>query len=155
MELVLRDTVDDDFAELFALHRDAASSHMAAFRTADADAGALAMRWKAGVASGDVTQKVIVADGVVAGYVASFLRDGKPQVAYWIRRSQWGRGLATFALAGLLREVTTRPLYASAVADNVASLRVLAKNGFVATHTEKAFATARGVEVDEVSLELR
>ncbi|MGI0149175.1 MAG: GNAT family N-acetyltransferase, partial [Thermoplasmata archaeon] len=70
-------------------------------------------------------------------------------------REYWGRGFATRALSLFLREVTMRPLYASAAKDNVASLRVLQKCGFTVSRVEKGFANARGEEIEEVMLELK
>jgi len=50
--------------------------------------------------------------------------------------------------------VTMRPLHARAAKDNVASIRVLQKCGFVVTGSDRSFATARGMEIDEAILEL-
>ena len=44
---------------------------------------------------------------------------------------------------------------ARAAKDNVASLRVLEKRGFTICGNDKAFANARGEEVEEAILELR
>jgi RimJ/RimL family protein N-acetyltransferase len=46
-----------------------------------------------------------------------------------------------------------RPLYARAARDNVASLRVLEKCGFVQVGTSRGWANARGEVVDEILLE--
>ena len=80
---------------------------------------------------------------------------GKLEVTYWIGREFWGQGIATKALAALLSTVKTRPLYARAARDNIASLRVLEKCGFMIAGYERGFANARGEEVEEVVLELR
>ena len=40
-------------------------------------------------------------------------------VGYWIGRRDWGRGIATRALALFLERVTTRPLYAFVAVNNV------------------------------------
>lgn len=153
MEITLRDLTESDYPLLFALQRDAASARMAAFGTRDADPGALAARWKRS-REGGATQKAIVAGGDVVGFAGSFLHEGKPQVTYWVARSHWGRGIATAALSRLLQLVTTRPIYASAAKDNVGSLRVLQKCGFAIRGSERAFANARGEEIEEVLLEL-
>ena len=150
----LRDLLDTDFPVLFDLQRDPLSAQMAAFGTKDPDPSALAARWKKSLADGATTQKAIVEKGNVIGFVASFLFEGKPQVTYWVARSHWGRGIATLALAQLLQIVTVRPLYASAVKDNVGSLRVLQKCGFRIVGSATEFAPARGQEVEEVFLEL-
>jgi len=81
-------------------------------------------------------------------------RDGKPEVTYWLGREHWGQGLATWALRELLQEVTVRPIYGGAAADNAASLRVLAKCGFKLCGEESGFANARGAELTELRLVL-
>ena len=80
--------------------------------------------------------------------------DGKPQVTYWLGKTFWGNGIATLALTEFLSTFNTRPLYASAAKDNAASIRVLEKCGFVIRGSGKAFAKARGTEIEEVFLEL-
>ena len=54
-----------------------------------------------------------------------------------------------------LDDLKSRPLYARATKDNVASLRVLEKCGFTICGDDKAFANARGEEIEEAILELR
>jgi RimJ/RimL family protein N-acetyltransferase len=53
-----------------------------------------------------------------------------------------------------VRDLKTRPLYASAARDNAASIRVLEKCGFTIRGSAKAFAGARGEEIEEVMLHL-
>jgi RimJ/RimL family protein N-acetyltransferase len=146
----LREPTDHDYDWLHAQQRDEVASRMAAFGTRDPDAASLAERWKR---SGARTRVVMVGDEI-AGSVATFEYEGKPQITYWIGRSFWGRGIATTALGLFLREITERPLYASAAFDNIGSLRVLAKCGFRVVGSEKAHAEARGVEIDEIFLRL-
>ena len=74
---------------------------------------------------------------------------GTPEVTYWIRRDLWGRGIATAALAELLREVTVRPLFARAAADNAGSAKVLLRNGFTRVGEETPYAEARTAEITE------
>jgi RimJ/RimL family protein N-acetyltransferase len=150
LDLHLRDLLEADFPALFELQRDVASARMAAFGTRDTHASELAARWRGSRATG----RTIVVDGAVVGFVASFMLEGKPNVTYWIAREQWGRGIASAALARFLQEVPERPLYASAARDNVASLRVLEKCGFTVTGSVMAFASARGQDVEEVFLQL-
>ena len=75
--------------------------------------------------------------------IAAFPAGGQTQVAYWIERAAWGKGIATRALALLLELVTARPLHARAASDNAGSLRVLQKCGFQPAGTEKSFAAGR------------
>ena len=154
-EIHLRDAIDSDYSVFFELQRDSVSARMAAFGTQDSDAGAHVARWKKALGDASCTQKAIVVGGEVVGFAATFLHDGRVEVTYWIARAHWGRGIATAALAQLAAAITTRPLYASAARDNVASLRVLEKCGFAIVGSGRAFANARGEEIDEVFLELR
>ena len=88
----------------------------------------------------------------MAGYILNFEQFGKPAVAYWIGKPYWGKGVATRALSAFLGYVKVRPLYARAVKDNVASLRVLEKCGFTVCGEDKGFSDARGQEVEECIL---
>ena len=74
--------------------------------------------------------KTIVADGQVAGHIASFLLDGKREIGYWIDRALWRRGIASQALSAFLRLEKRRPLSAGVARHNLGSLRVLQKCGF-------------------------
>ena len=87
--------------------------------------------------------KAILSGGRVVGSVGSFELEGKPQVTYRIGKEHWGKGIATWAFAEFLRHVKWRPLYASAANDNLASIRVLQKCGFMVCGHTKGFAGAR------------
>jgi len=155
MEIHLRAVIESDFPIFFEYQCDPVSAWMAAFGTKDLDTDALAARWKQSLADGPTTQRAVVVNGEVVGFVASFVRERQLEVTYWIARFHWGRGIATTALSQLLQCVAARPIYASAAKDNVGSLRVLAKCGFVVRRSARAFANARGEEIEEVFLELR
>lgn len=79
-------------------------------------------------------------------------REGRSDVLDW--QEYWGKGLATRALSEFLRELRIRPIYAAAAKDNIASLRVLEKCGFVIVGSPWGDANARGGEVEELLLEL-
>ncbi len=78
-----------------------------------------------------VTHRAILADGALAGMINAFDAEGHRWVGYWLGRQWWGRGVATRALGLLLAEESARPLHARAARSNVASIRVLERNGFV------------------------
>ena len=81
-----------------------------------------------------VVQLAVEYEGELAGEVLSFLLDdGRRVIGYGVRKRFWGRGIATRALALLLEELTERPLYATVLASNHGSRRVLERNGFVQT----------------------
>jgi RimJ/RimL family protein N-acetyltransferase len=133
--------------------RDPASRALAAFGSRDDDAEAMEARWaSAGEGS---WRRLVLAEGELAGFVATFRVGEETHVTYWVRRDLWGTGVATRAVKQLLEEVKVRPLHASAWAGNLGSLRVLTKCGFERTREEVAFAAARNEEVVEVFFELR
>jgi RimJ/RimL family protein N-acetyltransferase len=75
-------------------------------------------------------------------------------VSYWLGRPFWGRGIASRALALFLELVQERPLFARAAKDNIASVRVLQKSGFIIKGEDRGFAHARGEEIAELLLRL-
>jgi RimJ/RimL family protein N-acetyltransferase len=154
----LREVIGDDLALFFEYQVDPEANRMAAFGAQDpTDRDAFTAKWSRILGDASITKKTILTDGDVAGSILAFLApwSGQLEVAYWIGRRFWRRGVATLALARFLALVTARPLHARAAQDNVASLRVLEKCGFERIGTGKSFAPARGVEVDEVILVLR
>jgi RimJ/RimL family protein N-acetyltransferase len=106
--------------------------------------------WAAGDAR--VVQKTILADGQVCGTIGCHLLGDRYVVGYGLGRPHWGRGIASRAVAQLLAETPQRPLYATAAASNTASIRVLAKHGFVIAERRVAPATDRCLAREEVTL---
>ncbi|MDH5402696.1 MAG: GNAT family N-acetyltransferase [Candidatus Heimdallarchaeota archaeon] len=94
--------------------------------------------------------RTILLDNIVIGHIAKFIMFGDPEITYWIDREFWGKGYTTLALKLFLSEIIERPLYARAALDNVGSIRVLEKSGFVKVRVEKGYANARKEEIDEV-----
>jgi len=79
-----------------------------------------------------VTQSIWLDDQLV-GNMVSFDHDGLREVGYVIDRQHWGKGIASEALRLLLQIEPRRPLSARVSKHNLASLRVLQKNGFLIT----------------------
>jgi RimJ/RimL family protein N-acetyltransferase len=155
LDITLRDVAEGDLATFFEQQLDPDASYMAAFTAKDpADRDAFVEHWRKILGDAAVTKRTILLDGRVAGHIASFERSGQPEVAYWIGREYWGKGIATEALVQFLREVAVRPLYARAAKDNAASIRVLEKCGFRISGHERGFANARGREIEEVVMVL-
>ena len=156
-DVTLRKVADGDLDAFFAHQQEWEAVHMAAFTAKDPlDRDAFDERWRRMRTSGDVTVRTVFVDGVVAGHVASWVDPelGAPEVTYWIGREYWGRGIATVALRAFLDVFAARPLLGRAAADNVASLRVLEKCGFVVVGESRGHANARGEEIAEVLLRL-
>lgn len=154
-EIALRPIEDADLDALFEQWRDPEAVRMAAFTPRDPnDRAAFDAHLARLRAAPDVTLRAVTVDGRFAGTVSSFVLDGETEVTYWIDRALWGRGVASRALALLLREVPVRPIHARAASDNAASIRVLRKAGFEVVGTEVSYAPARGAEIEETLLRL-
>lgn len=96
--------------------------------------------------------KVIIADGELCGSIGLIPREQLLMVGYSIARPFWGNGIASRGLALLLAETTLRPLHAFAAASNIASVRVLKKNGFRVLESKWSPETERYLACDEVHL---
>lgn len=157
----LRDVVDSDLGVFFEQQLDAEAKRMAAFVRKDPDdRGAFDAHWRRNRGDSAIVIRTIVMGGgyseQVAGHVLKYEQDGAAEISYWLGRAFWGRGIATTALRQFLeRVVMARPLVARAAADNVASLRVLEKCGFVRVGADRGFSNARGEDVDEIIFRLR
>lgn len=149
---MLREVVASDLPLLFEQQRDPASHRMAAVTPRERDA--FMEHWRTILANPTGFVRTIVFKGDVAGHVVSWESDGKNVVGYWVGREHWGKGIATRAVAELLRLVTKRPLHAHVAKANVASLRVLEKCGFEIVSESKVPFGAPGEEIDDVLLAL-
>jgi RimJ/RimL family protein N-acetyltransferase len=157
-DVLLREVTEDDLVIFFEHQQDPAANWMAAFTAKDpTDWAAFAEKWAKILGNRTDPRKTIVCGGRVAGYITSFVApwSGQREVSYWVGRDHWGRGVATTALAAFVGGLAERPLYARAAADNIASIRVLEKCGFVLIGRDRGFANARGAEIEEVVLESR
>jgi RimJ/RimL family protein N-acetyltransferase len=151
-ERVLREVRDSDIPIFFEHQREPEANEMALFPARDERT--FVAHWRKLVADEGLIKKTIVCDGRVAGNILCFERDGRHEVGYWIGKEFWGRGLATRALAELLEEVATRPLYAVVATTNIGSIRVLEKCGFTVVESRTEQDEAWGGEVEELVLEL-
>jgi RimJ/RimL family protein N-acetyltransferase len=157
MVVLLRAVEDLDLDIFFAQQLDPEANRMAAFTSPNpADRHAFDARWSRIRRDESSLARTIVADGEVAGCIMRW-RDPElpgPEVTYWLGREHWGRGIATAALGRFLELASDRPLFGRCAADNVASRRVLEKNGFVVEREDRGFANARGGDVAELLLRL-
>jgi RimJ/RimL family protein N-acetyltransferase len=144
----LRSVEDRDLDVFFDHQADPQAVEMAAFPARDKDQ--FAAHWARVRADGTKVVRTIVADGVVAGNIGSWQEDGQQLLGYWVGREWWGRGVATRALALLVDEVPTRPLYAHVAVHNVGSIRVLEKCGFRRDRVQEAEAPTPDDGVEEL-----
>jgi RimJ/RimL family protein N-acetyltransferase len=126
----LREVRPEDIPVFHGYQADAEASALAGVPMRDAQA--YAAHWAKLRADPQVLLRTIVTDdGRVAGQLLSFPRDGVREIGYWLGREFWGRGLATASLGEFLRLVEERPVHGVVTEANVASRRVLERNGFV------------------------
>ncbi len=154
-EVALREVEDADLDALFEQMRDLESVRMAAFTARDPnDRAAFDAHIARLRSSPDLTFLAVTLDGQLAGTVGSFELEGDTEVTYWIDRSLWGQGVAGRALALLLERITVRPVRARVASDNLGSLKVLQRAGFVVVGTDVGYANARQAEIEETILRL-
>jgi RimJ/RimL family protein N-acetyltransferase len=131
--VTLRPVEDDDLTAFFANQADSASIDMAGVPARDPDA--FAAHWARLRSDPQIVLRTITVDGAVAGNVGCWPREGEQHLGYWLGQPFWGRGVMSTAVAAFLAEYSDRPLVARVLPTNAASLRVLAKCGFVVTGT--------------------
>lgn len=153
----LRRTVATDVPALFEMQLDPVANQLAG--TKPRDRAAFEARWEEILREPPnpptgVTPRVIIANGMLVGSINIFPQEGTDSIGYWIAREHWGRGIATRAIALLIGEVSTRPLFARVVAHNVASLRALERNGFVIASRSHSSASDRYVAAERFVLTL-
>ena len=153
--VTLRPVEPDDVGIFFGHMQDREAQHMAAF-TAPGPANRTAhdAHWARIMADEQVFARSVLVKGQVAGHIAKFVMFGDAEITYWLDRAYWGRGVATRALGLFLLAYTDRPLHARAAKDNLASIWVLEKCGFMLSGDDRGFAHARDAEIDEVVLVL-
>lgn len=156
MEIViLRDVIKDDLPIFYEQQMDPTANFMAAFTAKDpSDKAAFQAHWEKVLSNETIIKKTVMYSGNVAGHVLSFEQFGEREVSYWIGREFWGRGIATESLSLFLEAISTRPLYARAAKDNMASIRVLEKCGFEVQGEDKGYSNSRAEEVEEYILKL-
>jgi len=74
--------------------------------------------------------RTIEADGKAAGYVSAFPRDDRSEIAYWLGRDYWGKGIGKAAVEAFLKLHLERPLFGTVITKNLGSLAILRRCGF-------------------------
>jgi RimJ/RimL family protein N-acetyltransferase len=152
-QVTLRKVLAGDFSIFFQNQQDPEARRMAAFAAKDpTDRVAVMAEWEKLLRNPRTSWKTVLLDGRVIGSILCFDLNGQPTVAYWYAKDCWGRGIATQSLRAFLRMVQQRPIFGRAAKDNLASIRVLEKCGFAVCGEERAFAKARGTEVEALIL---
>lgn len=153
--ILLRNVERDDLPIFFKHQQNPEANHMAAFTSKDpSDWNSFLSHWSNILANKDIVKQSIMVENNVVGHISCFEQFGEKEVSYWIGKDYWGKGIATNALQEFLKVITIRPLHARAAKDNIGSLKVLKKCGFIITGEDKGFSNARGEEVEEFILTL-
>lgn len=151
----LRPTKIEDLDILFEFQTDKKSGYLAAFMPNDhRNKAAYISKYTSLLNDPTVNNLTIFLDHAIVGSIAKFVMNGKTEITYWIDRKYWRQGIATKALKELLIIESIRPILARVAFDNLGSQKVLEKCGFVKTGTDRGFANARGIEIEEFIYEL-
>ncbi len=124
----LRPTTLADLPTLFQFQLDPTSNQMAGTK-AHTEPAFFAI-WHKILENPHHEGRVILENGRIVGSISCFQSDNLDHIGYWIDKPNWGRGIATRALALMIQEIQRRPLHATAARANAGSLRVLESNGF-------------------------
>jgi RimJ/RimL family protein N-acetyltransferase len=155
LQIQLRKITEADLPLFFEFQKDREACRMAAFTSKEPDNWAHFLKhWTKILGNEEIVKRTIVMEDQAAGNISCFEQCGEKEVGFWIDRKHWGKGLATAALSEFLTIVDLRPLHARAAKDNIGSLKVLKKCGFVVTGESSGFSNARQKEVEEFILTL-
>ncbi|MEU0615453.1 GNAT family N-acetyltransferase [Streptomyces albogriseolus] len=122
----LRPLREEDLPRLFEIQLDEGARQLAAFVTEETkDREAYLAKHRRFLADPEITNRGVEVDGKLVGSVAVFPSEGDIELTYWIHRKLRGRGVATAAVAQMLKEVAVRPIHARVAEDNAGSVRVL------------------------------
>ncbi|QNH63844.1 GNAT family N-acetyltransferase [Hymenobacter sediminicola] len=151
----LRPTTEVDLAHLFRFQLDEEAAYLAAFMPKDhTDQAAYLAKYRRFLLDPTIHMQSIVVDEELAGSIAKFEIEGDAEITYWLDRHFWGRGVATAALRSFLQLEPARPLFGRVAFDNFGSQKVLTNCGFRKVGTDKGFASARQVEIEEFIYQL-
>lgn len=148
--MILRPVVDADLPVLYQHQTEPLAHQMAAF-SAYREQAAFEERMLKILGNPSIIVLAIELNGGVVGTVGKWVAETQDEINYWIDSAHWGKGIATHAVKLFLQQYTSRPIHGHTAADNLASIRVLEKNGFKRVDTKTTWAEAREAEVDEVS----
>ncbi len=163
-EVWLRPATGGDLEVYFAFQREPASRWMLGFGAPDPDDREDFLRkWHAHLQNEGIRLWSVWARGEfvshesVVGNAMTFTRSPREplEIGYSLTETVWGRGIATAVVAMMLSVTPERPLAARCIHDNLGSIRVLQKSGFVETARATAYGNARGCEVEEIMFRLQ
>jgi ribosomal-protein-alanine N-acetyltransferase len=103
-----------------------------------------------------ISEFAIDVNGDAVGAAGIIIKDdiykGNGEIGYWIGQDYWGKGVATYVVGELVRlgfdKFKLYRLSAEVFENNIASTRVLEKNGFTKEATLKHAITKNGVRLN-------
>jgi len=151
LPIILRPTQISDLDTLFEFQLDKEGGYLAAFMPSDhTDKEAYISKHSKLIADPTVNNQTILLGEVIVGSIAKFVMFDEAEITYWIARMYWGQGIATEALKAFLSIDQKRPIYGRVAFDNFGSQKVLEKCGFEKIGSDKGFANARQMEIEEI-----
>lgn len=126
--ILLRPVTETDLPILFQQQLDRDAVALSAYPSKDR--GEFMRHWEGILKNKNVTARTIVYKEKIAGHILCWKEKYEQRIGYWIGKEFWRRGIASAAVAELLHILKIRPLFAEVANHNVASKRVLEKNGF-------------------------
>ena len=152
---MLRDVQEKDIPIFFEFLQSSRQQWQAAFTPEDpSNFDKHLIHWQKIFSNPTVLSKTILLADQVVGHVGRWMLDGIGQVTFWLGEEFEGKHIASTALARYLEIDSLRPLQGRCAFDNLASARVLEKNGFRQIATDSYFANARGEEITELVFQL-
>ncbi|MCB0660188.1 MAG: GNAT family N-acetyltransferase [Saprospiraceae bacterium] len=151
LPIKLRPTQISDLDTLFEFQLDKEGGYLAAFMPNDhTNKEAYISKHSKLIADPTVNNQTILLDDVIVGSIAKFVMFDEAEITYWIDRMYWGQGLATEALKAFLSIELMRPIFGRVAFDNFGSQKVLEKCGFEKIGSDRGFANARHMEIEEI-----
>ena len=101
--------------------------------------------------SKEAVEFAITQNDEVIGAIGCQLAGENPEIGYWLGKQFWGKGITSEAVSlmikHLFKHTDLQNNFATALPQNLASIRVLQKNGFAYERHIKRFATGHNKEV--------
>ena len=128
-KITLRPVLETDLPILFQQQLDPEAVAMSAYPAKDR--GEFMRHWEGILKNKNVTARSILYKEKIAGHIICW-KEGKyeQRIGYWVGKEFWRRGIASTAVTEFLLLIKIRPLFAEVANHNIASQRVLQKNGF-------------------------
>ena len=156
--LVLKKLVDTDRERLVSLIGDFMVSKTLSnvpypYTLDDAD------EWLKIVDNEEFNLNIFLNDDLIGGVGLTPIEDDFCELGYWLGVEYWGQGYATESVRGLLSYAATNTpcekFKANVYKENIASAKVLEKNGFKRLEDREVFSISRQENVPSVNYEYR